>query len=1776
MIFALPDPSHQKRRDNKIWEESMSEPKKRFESKKERYSTSRLDTNVLSEFDHVVADFSNIGALLDFIESGSLDKVLTNWSILSNANNHSEFVDLSVKMAKATFMINLATGVDSLEDVKVGSGYEYRLLESRSVILAFYKNLISNHSKVIYRCLNSFKPSSTNPVLKTLINSIKYDSSNATEIFNEFDLSMPNLPKLLVPTRMDSSEGAKRTTEREIVSIRANFLRFWMVWLANLSSLVRKDVMLKHYKIMGNIWKYMFEVDSIELLSEIFAFIKDSILLESNFKKLTKCLILNEHFFQRVQPIFLRLLNLTSHPFIELFNLVMNIIISDTKNGLIYPTPKLWQKTKNGQEVGSHHEIELNNLSYKINNKSLYTLVTSMRPFESFNQLEFVERLLQNCPELIPVYMQWTIQNGGGYHEPSLTSWWMSHTLLYSKIILLPLPDELTTITDFVSQNIELDMKLISESIYLAPLTKSALNKCLETNKPIITQLSLQLISQICLKTKEFMKVPAISHKQELVELVFNHLPDFTNIISVYTKNEDSNGKNSKLIKFTSLQIINLYCELFPKMSPNTISQITTITNNGLSQLIDGGLNKSTKFDLTLLNEYLSIHSNMKHDQLKWWVGSKGGHSLFSSLIKLGSASLRSIDSGSIDESFVWKTANLLAGLVDSKLLFDKGLLITPVLALIYSFDCSDQDLPSVWNLLDEVIGRVVRSPYKYIDLSHKNYNDVSIFIVALIEQFNFVLEKNANASNETKWLFNCLKYLIVVGEDKLAIIKMLNDFLGKLEAFNAIVSSESLFDVLEFKDQTLVVDDRNNSFFTKVVNTSNLNFVKNFKEIEKKPLITKLDLAALIFKIELLINDKEFIKHKRFEEIIVLVFSKLGNFVLSTSDENTFRYLGSSKFWSRFLVLDKESVLPNDKKFLVFGILNEILLQIPLPVTRSTELHDFIYRTFQDDSLTSFQEVLIGEYNWILTDTQVAYILNESGVQSNSTLTLKLMQSSVNNNIKVKPLVFFGVLVNLSVGKDLEDQKRMLLSQMLEKGCLDDEGKIEIDSEVSSILQDESKLYLLDYLFKSPYKQSLIEYVNDKVEHLIANEKLMFAVAYAISTNLVDIESYAGLIKFLTMVTQHAVKAISEVGNTYKWNELLVILANGIQSIEDDSMLVEQIFNYVDSNNAKVSMIPEFASFVLILVKSKLKVDDRVKTWVHKAMLYITKKFAESNNLSASFNRFLDSFCELTKLLYQINSSIWELVPASIVNTQLEVILRHAEWILEPRYLEYLISIVITSNKKLIAYEKAIQILVSNKNISLNSLPNKDNSRIRFLSATLLASLFAFNPAKNSTELLQDKLILFYLGTTRAEDVIIKSVLVKIEAQIAKLWVIKVNNWAFTDEMSNEEIELVGEDRLILEDKSGFNVVLNKNFVRNTIENYSRSSNMVEVPEQLSTLSGLPESFFETLEAFYDSNCMNVDREYRKSSYDVEFFILVILNSEELLKFVSPVSDVKDDSRGPMPIFNTKNLIDSNILQLLVINLSNENTRIVEITKIILQGVLNSLGEEAGGFQDKGLFRVYVANILNTLKNHNDDIPPLVWYIYSRFIPILSNPSHFLYEKCFRFVLANTSLYPKEIPLYQSIVFSVKGETDSDDDTYYRQVNWLVDGFILGSKTEKDIHLLQIRGAFEWILNLLNSPFASMKLRTQVYKLLFQIQSIDQGSDLLISRFGILANMEQNLHGLETSLRSPILNSDLFDEQLKLNLKEVVLRLGFSSCASKRLREWTGGDLPQYVKRIA
>lgn len=1673
--------------------------------------SSNVDTSLLELLTEIIASENNV-QLLQFIENGSLSKVLTAWSYFASTNNHSQFIDVSSKLSKVTYTINLITHNEEQESSVLALQVQY--LAAKPKIIAFYSDIINNHFKVVYRALNNVKPSLTIPNLRLLTNLIKYDLSPSltTLFYNSFDFSLAILPKLLVPSKHDMEDPKARSH----MSIRFNFINFWLALNAKVAHYLRKDLLVNNYKIMNTLWKYLSDFDSERTISNIIDFIETSILNEPQFKKSSKCRILNENFMYKVQPIFNRLGN---DEFTTKYILFMTTLVSDSKHGLVFPNDKLWQSVQTGVPV------QINNKTYRINNKLIYTLLTTLKPWESHTQLQFVVTILQHNPELIPPYMNWMIQHGGGYHDPSLTSWWIGHTLLYTHILQLATPVSLNQ-SDFISQEISFDVSLVSESISLPPITKSALTKGLETNKPLLTQFTLQLIMFTLKKLTNILQ-SGFPKRQELIESVFNNLPDISAYVQVF--NNDAKNASTKLIKVSLINIINQYEILYPKHSSSS-AILTKFTNTGINDIILSNLDKSSGFELTLLDNYLSIQSHQEQaTDLKWWNKSPSGNSLFTSLVKLSA-------NENINDSFTFKIVNLLETLTSSKLLFNKNLLVSPILALIYSFNSESE---VVWNLLDEVVARAIRTPYKYLDLSHQHYNDISLFVVVLFEQITFILTKQEDILSPLAWLFNFVKYLIVVGEPKQSLMQLLNEYL-KDPKVKAVIEENNLFEILEFN----TVKSSKDTFLFYIINTSTPDLVSNIATLEKKPVLSNIDLSALVYRLSLVIGSNV----KKPQDLLVELISKLGNYLLSVlpSDQHVLKYVLSAKFFSTFLFSLTEK--PSESKLLAGSLFEEVLKQLPNDIfgpkyLELNELNEFVYQVFETEKLLPQEiQLFYTKFAWLLTNEQIELLLDRD---TNKYFFIRVSQVALERRLSVSTKTFNMLLTY--------PETSSLLSSLVEGDLISFDNESILD-EINKILENKSNHYLLKSFITSSNvnKDRIVSFLVEKASAL-EDEFLLCYIGYAITLN----GSTTNLDEFFQRISKLAIKFLGQDFEAHiEWNQILAVLTISLAYVTptEKTTIIEQVFNYIESKGIKYSFVSEFSQFINRYIESSDDLNENISSWIHRSMLYITKKFAESSTLSKNFDNFLDGIQQIAIKLPQLNLSIWKLVPISIISTQLEVLLSHGQWISDVKYLTYVNIVIMTGLKNIVPYEKLIQIFVNNDANILNSLPTLETSKARFLSALVLFNLFNLDVSKNSSSTMMEKIVLLYLGSVRAEDILLKSILVKIESQISTSWVSKVSNWEFTEEMTNNEIELVGEDRLILKDKSNFIISLSKQFIKNLISSECESR-VFEVPK----FTGPLQHLWPQIEAFHETNKILVDQTYQNTIYDSEFLSMLIINNDELVKY-----DQKDETSKAK--FDLQKLIESNLLELIVVNLASPINNIRDISQVLLAGILNSV-DDIENFKDKNIYKVYLSNILHTLRG-TEHVPSLVWHVYASFIPILSNPGHFLYEKSFRYILSNPTIKSNDIPLYTNIILSMTNDSQSEnDESYYRQVSWMLENVIDGTSTIKDLDILKFKGVFEWVLNLANSPFVTMKIKSLILRLLYIAQNIDQGSDMLITRFGVLTSLEQML--AKTG------NANVFDEQLRLNLDQVVIRFGLSVGGSKRIREWCADDLGPYVKRI-
>ncbi|RCK63993.1 Nucleolar pre-ribosomal-associated protein 1 [Candida viswanathii] len=1606
----------------------MSEEEFQRKKKKKAYSAPsvNVDYALIEQVNQITATKTpDIKLLSPFIESGSLAKLLSIWSYYSSTNDLNHLIDTSSKLSQITRQIN------ELRD---------ELLHAKQIIIDTYKDILNKHEKIIYRALNNMKPALTNTNIRILNNIISFDYVIVQEFLNSFDLTLSVLPKLLEPKKFE----LENKEVNDELSIRSNFLRFWFNLCSSVNYIARQDLLIGNFKIVKNIWKFL-NYDSIESVKNTLAFIDTKILQEPNYRRSLKCKILNEGFMFKVSGLFGKFSD-DNKGLIEF----LDKLATDSKYGLVFPNDKLWQKDS---DLGV--AIDINNKHFKMANKLLYTLVTSLKPHESNSQLQFVVRVLGGCQELIAPYMNWLVQHGGGYHDPALTSWWIAYTLLYSNVLQLELP-KFTTNTDYL----KFDAKLISENLVFAPLSKSALtNGLVATKKPLITQLTLQIILYILKKLESILDIVRFDVRQELIDLVFNQLPDLTSISQAFLNNE-----SSKLIKLTALTIVSKYENLLPSLNTSSVQKIVS---SGISSILNNA--NVTAYQLTLLDLYMLIQKNQ---DFKWWNKlNNSSNSFFTSLIKLCAQS-------NINKSFTLKIYQLLNKLCMDKMVFNDGLLVTPIMALIYSLDVQVDD--RIWNMLDETISRIVRTPYKYLDLSHKQYDDTSIFVVALLEQFKFTLGKGESDAGNITWLFKFIQYLVLIGEPKSALLELAKP----LE-----IDTTELTKMLQF-DTTSPIESKDASIMDVVLNYSTDDLIKQSGVLEKKVISSNLDFLAGLLLINCIID-----QDKPAGKLLETVYSKFWSFLMNSSAE-AIRYFMSEKTWSQLFNNDSENTQT------ALRLYNQILCNLPAVQRESQSLSRFLFGRYLQGDAT------IDQFIWVLSNSQLTELL-QSDIKSDE-LFMDAVTSGISRQGFAMTYDQFQRVYSSKLPQRNETLQKLITSNMIAGFT---EGQL--DALVADVTSNQDDYFLIKNLAeKSP---SIVM----KLLNLgkIADDYLNCLIGYSLTQQKLTIPD-----EFICKISSVVTSRI-EAGDLGQltWNQALSILSL------TSSIPVEVSDRVLSQIDLKQSFIPEFIEFI-----AKCSSNAELTSWMHKSMLYITRKFAESSHLSAEFDGFLSAVGD-----YILNHNVWSVVPSNVLNTQIEVIL-NSKWSKGQEYLKYTVKLVTTAPKQKIDFEKLFQIALNLTN--LRGFPTRDTIQMRYYSSVILYVLFNFDHLKLSNPKNLELLLENYLGSNRAEDLFIKSMLIKIESKISMSWLTKVVNWEFLEELVASDVDLVGQERLISNSNGNLTVCLNKGFIKNSL---------TETPLELPELTRGAKMFAQ-LEDFYKVSSLSpVD----SLSYDFEFLLMIILNNEELLKYS------KDEDGVPSYTFNIKNLIETGILQFVIITLSSLNTRIQSIAQVIISKVLASIDQDSS-FKDKNVYRVYLSSTLFTLTK-NQTIPHLVWYTWSQLVAVLSNPGHFLYEKAFRYVLSTPSLKHYEIPLYNLIT----NPKDNDNEWYYRELNWLIENTTDGIITQADISVLKNALILEGFLNLINSKYANIKLKTSILRLLYKITRIDQGSDLLITRFGALCDLELIIDQLD--------GGSVVDSQMEVNIDEILVNFAVGVRSSKRVRNWTNDELDNNLKRI-
>lgn len=1845
----------------------------------------------------------------------------------------------------------------------------------------------SSNIKVIYRCLNATRSLITNPALRLMKEIVSYRNGSFVDPFLEqFDLTLKILPQLVSPSKAELNDPSKSQSKN---SIRFNFINFWISLNSHASPLTRKDLLINNKKIINNWFKNIASHDSLPTISSVIQFFDKYVLEEITYKKMTKCKIFGDLLLKKFVELY------TVSDIREELQKFLLKVSTDYSKGLVFSVDNLWINSNRSDidvEVENSNSgvfITVGDRSFKINNKLIYILLTTLKPWSDDLQLDLVSSIMKDVPELLSCYNYYA-HHSTGPHDPKLSSYWIGQSLLLTRITQLPIPDTFTHLirTEILkSQNDSVNVsKLLSASklidfIIPTQLTRVSLVKSLTSDSQLIRHINTELMIGSLKKLNNLLNLLSFNDnnlftdlKSELVEIAISQkFPDSSVILGAL--NDSYKDNDNKLLSANLLIVCKLYLTILNY-------NITVPFNPNSFDSIDENFKG---IDLVILDNSLQLQAGSTNElsSNKSWISKTStGRSLIVSIIEIPFKLTKK--NFELYEILFVKVIEVLSSIIDNDVVFsdykkdENNVLTSLVYAILYSIDIlsslyeGKDNLKTIqktiFSILDEAFTRCIRSPYKYLDICQEikkiSNNLLSPLIVAIFEQSVFAKEE---VSSVKLWLQILSRYFIILGESDKSIDQLIKKYYNNDKELNDSIILKSGADYEQNISKSLKLMysndvDMEERSYLEMVTSSPISKLRKY--IDSRIPTSDIDIVGLLVRLKYIVEDDS-TSLDSMQELINLSMSKFGNYLIQKLDdleenEISLRNLNllRSKYWISNLI-DKSTISSsfsspsssamsnsNSKKLYITGLFNEVFLSIDDTISSHVDYIDkaepfanYIKSILEDlknlDHVSDNVQLLLGNCLWTIDDS---ILLDCLTLKNCPILINKAIELCLKNSISISYEEFklfldvissenyndiSSLVNNNNVQFKIDSELCMNLAQVIFKDLKNEFYSLSVLSQmIHQIKKDDNDLKfikLVEFLNEISMKNSDFLLKND-IGFKFLNEIVNVQIKSNINNNNKQNSKLIELVyeKSVESVYNLIEKIINETDSNSEeieiWLNLSLSSISNISKIigKNNFELINKLLSIDNfNNNSSLVFSSEFVQFVsneimLTSTEKKEELDQILKPWLNRGILYITKVFAETyeKELPIEFIQFLKS---LKDILFNI--PVWKNLSRGLLNSQLDVILRHSIWVENENVLEYANWIILSdgstnNNTKLIDFNKLMNIFINNSNNVLNKLPTLENSKVRFNTSLLIYNLFKFDSKKLSSIEFQFKILKFYLGTLRIEDLILKEILKIIESLIGSSWVKYVDEWNF------QEINSDGSDfnKLIESSTTNKNLLavnISKSFINNSIRDFMTSSSDIKCPFE-NNLMKLKDRkrYWNDWELKEQSirillNFEEFKNSYEKSVYDAEFILLLIINNDELFTYddsntaiaSSSSSSNTATSSAVIPaigesnniIVNIKSCIESDILQYCVINLVNQNETVILICKRILTMCLLSIEEEMNlvaqlkaiekeedkkliiarlnkhsiGFKERLIFKLYLGNLLNTfnkLENQDDvemkdksentenientennGIIPLTICMLSHFIPIIKNPEHFLYEKTYRYILGGPSFRLLDIPLYKSITqnfmsdphtnSSSSGSTTlsslshSSGESYYKELQWFLNTLCESLTSSLDLKILNRNGILEWLLNLTGIPYLNIRGKISIMKILFKLQEIPNGTDLLVRSYGLLCFNEINDSKIEwLSLRSKqeaqarnrnrgrgrgrsgtgtgsqrfagngtasgtsdstvITRNTVVDNYLLLVLQKVAIRSGISSINEshkKRTRDWCDGDLDRSIKRV-
>lgn len=1459
--------------------------------------------------------------------------------------------------------------------------------------------LISSHNmKVFYRCFNNEQPSITIPAVNLLTAIVSFDNGSfVDQVLENFDLSLRSLADLLYPTKLSvrlSSQGKSHTTVRHYMSL------FWIALCTNASPLTRIDLLTNNKKINHNWIKFITEFDNADLIRKVFVFIDKKILCEPALRKMTKCKVLGDYTLSKLVELY------KNEDVKEDVHKLLTKITTDEENGLLFHDYRTWFKNvpldclpSNTAFNNAGVSISIGESTFKINNKIIYNVLTTLHPWADSMQLKLAVNILSNVPELVAPYTTHLFHTNGA-HDPKLTSFYIGQTLLLTKIVQLSIPEDFTMLLKNLVNNMAdgsyssvksesfLSNKILMEVICPASLNRSSLTKGLNATNEITKHLTAQLVISIIQKFSKVDKLLRFNENSLFTSfgndlqdtLASLKLPDPSVLVGVTNECLKAN-KINKLLLLNYMKAADCFSK-----NLNIDVHLQLGSFNGLIGLNDDTTQnpllvqeKLSDVDVLLFNSYLAIttQSSQSSQQNKWWNISPGSkNSLFTTIAKLPyDLQYREEDDkvAQADNALIGKSVEVLSNFLDDSLAFEdyrspaSDVLSSQAWAIVLSLlncfnsltESKAEIIDSICKTLDESISRSIKTPYKYFDAvtdyakkSGLKNTKLSSFFVALCEQSKFAKPEHIQYVNE--WIKLLSVYMFILGES--------------LPLMNSVTKEYCEF-VVKFDIHTYesYLKSKNNLRAVGFSNFSNICFTPWDKLRSKANTLipkTDIEIVAILKRVETLIASN--LELKSVEETILDLISLYGNYMVQkytnyidngTSFSNV--NLLERKFWKMLLLstADYNSQVAESKfskKCFIMDLCCEIFKTLwsnnSLDYEFKKSLQKPIFELANDENLPSFAVEHVVQYLWVLSDKQILKLIVES---SSNDLGKLLVDVAIKRNLKFESEKVLNYCKKKHNSGDISPEFSRKFSKMLSGS---DFSTDQITELVELAKSTQNQRFIFEILqAASGSDVEIKKFIGEQLESeftSISNSIEGFRFLQFISVDYSAFKSrlYDISENHLNSILNNRIEVDKDLkvylySLTLQWNE------NSEDHLNIEKQISELILLDSVRNVADLIFSPEMTSLIFLLFGKKEA--DILKVWLTRATLYVTKVLAETaeGDLDEEFEDFLKC------LQKSLNLPVWKFVSKSMLNSQLEVILNNS-WINNLNVLKYATWIVISGSKNVIECTKLVNILLNNPNNSLGlggeSVKEVNLEETKFYTSLILSFLFKMNINQLSRFDLLFKIAKLYRGTTQPCDLVLKDLLVSIEEVSGESWIQLVSNWDLVDEWlpadSNgdnaaADAIITKAPEMIIETpglQDCLTVTLHKSIVEATVKNFDPSTRSIRLPKLENTIHTHAQDF-NKLEEFY--LCKKVDTEEieHRVMYDCEFILLLIVNNEDLFKF-----------SGDHVTVNIRPLISTWLLQLTICGLAHEVKDVQEISKRIISSVILTVEDDIRTIESK------------------------------------------------------------------------------------------------------------------------------------------------------------------------------------------------------------------------------